>query len=156
MICTNEIPSVKDSVTSGILLRAATIETSKMTTAKFSVCETVELSKYYRGREETEEKGKAKPNTTQNEEDFVLDPMVGLLPPHQDYSATIGDDVSSVGKSMVLLGPFSGRFTPQTDGVGQMKFEVPPRYGKNGQLSIQVWLTQMERYMRLMRYVSID
>ena len=33
-----------------------------------------------------------------------------------------------------------------------MKIEEPPRYSGKRQPSVRVWLTRMERYMRLMRY----
>ena len=39
---------------------------------------------------------------------------------------------------------------------GQVKIEAPPRYSGKRQPSVRVWLTQMERYMRLMRYSPSD
>ena len=37
-----------------------------------------------------------------------------------------------------------------------MKLEAPPQYSGKRQLGAQVWLTQMERYMQLMRYAPTD
>ena len=34
-------------------------------------------------------------------------------------------------------------------GLGQMKFDAPPRYGGGRHPSVHVWLGLMERYMRL-------
>ena len=39
---------------------------------------------------------------------------------------------------------------------GQVKIEAPPRYSGKRQPSVRVWLTKMERYMRLMRYSPSD
>ena len=57
---------------------------------------------------------------------------------------------------MVLPETTSGGFAPHTAGVGQMKLEAPPRYSGKRQPGARVWLTQMERYMRLMRYAPTD
>ena len=53
-------------------------------------------------------------------------------------------------------GPSPGGFTPHTAGVGQMKLETPPRYSGKKQPSVRTWLSQMERYMRLMKYAPTD
>ena len=37
-----------------------------------------------------------------------------------------------------------------------MKLEAPPQYSGKRQPGARVWLTQMERYMRLMRYAPTD
>ena len=37
-----------------------------------------------------------------------------------------------------------------------MKLEAPPQYSGKRQLGARVWLTQMERYMRLMHYAPTD
>ena len=37
-----------------------------------------------------------------------------------------------------------------------MKLEAPPQYSGKRQPGAQVWLTQMEQYMRLMRYTPTD
>ena len=39
---------------------------------------------------------------------------------------------------------------------GQVKIEDPPRYSGKRQLGVRVWLTQMERYMKLMKYAPSD
>ena len=41
-------------------------------------------------------------------------------------------------------------------GVGQMKLDAPPRYGGGRKPGARVWLSQMERYMRLMKYPRND
>ena len=41
-------------------------------------------------------------------------------------------------------------------GVGQMKLDAPPRYGGGRRPGVRVWLSQMERYMRLMKYPRSD
>ena len=38
----------------------------------------------------------------------------------------------------------------------QIKIAAPPRYSRKRQPGVHVWLTQMERYMRLMWYVPSD
>ena len=37
-----------------------------------------------------------------------------------------------------------------------MKLEAPPRYSGKKQPSVWTWLSQMERYMRLMKYAPTD
>ena len=74
-----------------------------------------------------------------------LDPMVGSPPPYMDFTASIsGEDVSSVGSA------------PLTAASGQVKIEAPPRYSRKRQPSVHVWLTQMERYISLMKYLPSD
>ena len=41
-------------------------------------------------------------------------------------------------------------------GVGQMKLDAPPRYGGGRKPSARVWLSQMDCYMRLMKYPQSD
>ena len=41
---------------------------------------------------------------------------------------------------------------PHTARVGEMKLEAPPRYSGKKQPSVRTWYSQMERYMRLMKY----
>ena len=41
-------------------------------------------------------------------------------------------------------------------GVGQMKLDAPPRYGGGRKPGARVWLSQMECYMRLMKYPQSD
>ena len=41
-------------------------------------------------------------------------------------------------------------------GVGQMKLDAPPRYAGGRRPRARVWVAQMERYMRLMRYAETD
>ena len=74
----------------------------------------------------------------------------------KDYSTPTKKSLSLVGKSTGMPETTSGGFPPQTDGVGQMKLEAPPQYSGKRQPRARVWLTQMERYMRLMRYAPTD
>ena len=41
-------------------------------------------------------------------------------------------------------------------GVGQMKLDTPPRYGGGRRPGVHVWLSQMEHYMRLMKFPQAD
>ena len=45
---------------------------------------------------------------------------------------------------------------PLTAAGDQVKIEAPPRYSGKAQQSVHVWLTQMEQYIRLMRYSPSD
>ena len=85
--------------------------------------------------------------------DFILDPMVtkGSTPP--DYLASISDTASLVGKEYMMGGPSPGGFTT---GVGQMKLEALPRCSGKKQPSVLTWLSQMERYMQLIKYAPTD
>ena len=97
------------------------------------------------GKATAEEKGK------------FLDPMVGSLPPHMDFTASVsGEDVSLVGKSADMATTSAGGSTPLTAAGGHIKLEAPPRYSGKRQPGVRVWLTQMERYIRLMRYSPSD
>lgn len=60
---------------------------------------------------------------------------------------------------MGMSGPIPGGSTisaPLIAGLGQMKLESPPQYSRKRQPGVRVWLTQMERYMKLMRYAPTD
>ena len=72
------------------------------------------------------------------------------------YSVPVEEFVSLVGKSTGMPEATSGVFVPQTTGVVQMKLETPPRYSSKRQPGARVWLTQMERYMKLMCYAPTD
>ena len=74
----------------------------------------------------------------------------------KDYSASVEESVSLVGKSTGMPATTSGGFAPHTAGVGQMKLEAPPRYSGKRQPGARVLLTQMERYMQLMCYAPTD
>ena len=71
----------------------------------------------------------------------------------QDYSASVSDTVSLVGKESMMGAPPPGGFIV---GVGRMKLEAPPRYSGKKQPSVRTWLSQMERCMRLMKYAPTD
>ena len=88
--------------------------------------------------------------------ELSLGPMVTSGWKSKDYSAPAEESVSLVGKSMVLPETTSGGYAPHTAGVAQMKLEAPPQYSGKRQPGARVWLTQMERYMRLMRYAPTD
>ena len=99
-------------------------------------------------------------NTEEKEEKegdvFILDPMVLKVSAPLDYSESVSDTVSSVGKGPVMAGPSLGASVPYAARVGQMKLEAPPRYSGKKQLSVQTWLSQMEHYMRLMKSAPTD
>ena len=88
--------------------------------------------------------------------ELSMDPMVSSGWKSKDYYAPIEESVLLVGKSTVMLETTSGGFAPQTTGVGQMKLKAPPQYSGKRQPEARVWLTQIERYMRLMRYPPTD
>ena len=153
-----EISSVKDSVTSGVAKKSS-IEGSTGVLGGQPVGGTKELMPEHTvGKWEFEFE---KPETSAGPKgekggDFILDPMTSKLSAPVDYSATTSDTVSLVGKGPVMSGPSPGGFIPQTAGVGQMKLEAPPRYSGKKQPSVRTWLSQMERYMRLMKYAPTD
>ena len=85
------------------------------------------------------------------------DPMVGSPPPHVDFTASVsGEDMSLVDKPTDVATTSARGSAPLTGANGQVKIEAPPRYSGKRQPSVRVWLTQMERYMRLMRYSPSD
>ena len=85
-----------------------------------------------------------------------LGPMVTSGWESKDDSSPVEESVLLVGKSMGMLEITSRGFIPQTAGVGQMKLEAPPRYSGKRQPGARVWLTQMERYMKLMHYAPTN
>ena len=88
--------------------------------------------------------------------ELSMGPMVMSRGKSKDYSAPTKESVSLVGKSTGMPATTSGGFAPYTAGVGQMKLEGPPRYSGKRQSGARVWLTHMERYMRLMRYAPTN
>ena len=153
-----EVSSVKDSVTSDVAKKNLTegstgmwddqsVGSGKESTLGHSwVIGGFEFKKPETSTRTTKEKGG----------DFILDPMVAKGAVPQDYSASVSDTVSLVGKEPMMGGPSPGGFMPHTAGVGQMKLEAPPRYSGKKQPSVRTWLSQMERYMRLMKYAPTD
>ena len=94
---------------------------------------------------------------TAKEKGKFLDPMIGSPPPHADFTASMsGEDVSLVDKPADVATTSTGGSAPLTATSGRVKIEAPPRYAGKRQPSVRVWLTQMERYMRLMRYSPSD
>ena len=82
-----------------------------------------------------------------------MDPMVGSAPAHMDFTASwSGDDISLVDKPTDVAKTFAGRSTPLTIVGGHVKIETPSRYSGKRQLGVRVWLTQMECYIKLMKY----
>ena len=55
-----------------------------------------------------------------------MGPMVTSGEKSKDYSASIDESVSLVGKSMGMLATTSGGFAPHIAGAVQMKLEAPP------------------------------
>ena len=95
-------------------------------------------------------------NKTRAKGELSMGPMISSAWTSKDYSVPVEEFVSLVGKSTGMPGTTSGGFAPQTTGVGQMKLEAPPQYSGKRQPGARVWLTQMERYMKLMRYAPTD
>ena len=127
--------SVRDSVSSTVPKQTASPKQESW----------VPLEDLFAGKATVEEKGK------------FLDPMVGSPPPHVDFTASVsGEDVSLVDKPVDVATTSAGGSAPLTAAGGQVKIEAPPRYSGKRQPSVRVWLTQMERYMRLMRYSPSD
>ena len=153
-----EISSVKDSVTSGVAKKSS-IEGSTGGLGEQLVGYTEELTPEHTVGKWEFEFGKPETSAGPKGEkggDFILDPMTSKMSAPVDYSATASDTVSLVGKGPVMSGPSPGGYMPQTAGVGQMKLEAPPRYSGKKQPSVRTWLSQMERYMRLMKYAPTD
>ena len=108
-------------------------------------------------KESTEKVGKVALVPQKEEKgELSMVPMVTSGWKSKDYSSPVEESVSLVGKSTVMPETTSGGFAPQIAGVGQMKLEAPPRYSGKRQPRARVWLTQMERYMRLMHYAPTD
>ena len=85
-----------------------------------------------------------------------MDPMVMKVSALLDYSESLNDTVSLVGKGPVMTRPSPRASIPYAARVGQMKLEAPPRYSGKKQLSVRTWLSQMQRYMWLMKYAPTD
>ena len=80
-----------------------------------------------------------------------LDPMVGSPPPHVDFTLFVsGDDISLVDKPADVATTSTGGSIPLTTTSGQVKIEAPPRYSRKREPGVHMWLTQMERYIKLM------
>ena len=134
-----EISSVKGSVTSGVsrkkpiegstgVLEEQPIEYSKTLTLEH-VCERAEMAfeKPETSAGTKEEKGEA----------LIMDPRTTKMSAPLDYSASVSDTISLVGKGSMMAGPSPGDFMPQTTRVDQMKLEAPPMYSGKKQPSVQ-------------------
>ena len=74
-----------------------------------------------------------------------------------DFTASwSGDDVFLVDRPVDVATTTAGGSAPLTAVGGQVKIEAPPRYLGKRQLGVRVWLTQMECYMKLMKYSPSD
>ena len=70
-----------------------------------------------------------------------------------DFTAFVsGEDVSLVHKPVDMATTSARGSVPLIASSGQVKIEAPPRYFGKRQLDVRIWLTQMERCMRLMKY----
>ena len=110
-----EVSSVKDSVTSDVAKKNLTegstgiwddqsVGSGKESTLGHSwATGGFELKKLETSSGTTKEKGG----------DFILDPMVTKGATPQDYSASVSDTVSLVGKDSMMGGPCPGGFTPR-------------------------------------------
>lgn len=63
---------------------------------------------------------------------------------------------TAFAKTLPHVGEGSAGEGSRPVGVGQMKLDAPPRYTGARRPGARVWLQQMERYMRLMRYAQED
>ena len=83
--------------------------------------------------------------------------MVGSPPPYVDSIVSVsGEDIFLVDKLANVATTSARGSTPLIAAGGQMKIEAPPRYSGKRQLGVYMWLTQMERYMKLMKYSPSD
>ena len=149
-----EKANVKDSVTSGLPTRehGEGVEASGLT-RRPAVPEFKFGRSFVAGHGCTKDMGKMALVPQKEEKgELSLGPMVTSRGKSKDYSAPIEESVSLVGKSTEMPATTLGGFAPRTAGVGQMKLEAPPRYSGKRQPGARVWLTQMERYMRVMCY----
>ena len=81
-----------------------------------------------------------------------LDLMVGSPPLYVDFMASMnGENVSLMDKLANVAATSAGGSTPLTTVGAQVKIEVPPSYAGKRQPSVHIWLTQMERYIRLIK-----
>lgn len=81
---------------------------------------------------------------------------MGDASPYMDYTASLGENIMLVGKPSGPIPRGSIASMPPTIGVGQMKLEAPPQYSGKRQLSVHIWLNQMERCMKLMQCAPTD
>ena len=86
-----------------------------------------------------------------------LDPMVESPPPYMDFMASVsGEDIPLVDKPADVA-TASARGSAPLAAIGEyVRIEAPPRYSGKRQPNVYVWLTQMERYMRLIKYSPSD
>ena len=150
-----EDSSVKDSVTSGVTMKKPGEGSTRV---RFEgIAEKGMTQSDVGGAWEFEEKTVASTGAKEEKgEVFISDSMVTKRTAPLDYSESVSNTVSLVGKGPMMTGPAPGGFTPHAAGVGQMKLEAPPRYSGKKQPSVRTWLSQMERYMRLMKYEPTD
>ena len=100
-------------------------------------------------------KGKAVLPPWEKKPELVVERMQGTVPeftersraaPATQMASHMGPDpqTGTVGTS--------GGVPVVASGVGQMKLDPPPRYSGGRRPGARVWLSQMERYMRLMEF----
>ena len=153
-----EKASVKDSITSGLPTQEQGIGAEASGLTGQPVVPKFKLGgSFMASGGSTEEVGKmALVPQKEGKGKSSMGPMVTSGYKSKDYSSPIEESVLLVGKSTVLPETTSGGFVPQTTRVGQMKLEAPPQYSGKRQPGARAWLTQMERYMRLMRYTPTN
>ena len=94
---------------------------------------------------------------TDVEKGIFLDLMVGSPPLYVDFTASMsGENVSLMDKLADVATASVGGSAPLTAVDDQVKIEAPPRYSRKRQPRVRVWLTQMGRYIRLMKYTPSD
>ena len=93
--------------------------------------------------------------------ELVVNRVAGTVP-ETSYSRAVPStrmvsDMGPTDREPALTNPgMSGTVATVGPGVGQMKLDTPPRYSSGRRPGVRVWLSQMERYMRLMRYPTTD
>ena len=89
--------------------------------------------------------------------------VTGTVPEYISESRVIPSphmvsDMGPIGNTppATIFPGMSGTSAVASPRVGQMKLDAPPRYRGRRRPSVQVWLNQMEPYMRLMHYPNTD
>ena len=146
---------MNDSVTSGLPLKQPNVGAKAN---GFDEPVMLSLKVNAHGGEDIVIEKKTAPAASKTEEkgELSMGPMISSGWKSKDYSAPVEESVSLGGKSTRMPETTSGGFAPQTVGVGQMKLEAPPQYSSKKKSGVRVWITQMERYMKLMCYAYTD
>ena len=146
---------MKDSVTSGVPLKQSNVGAEASGSSE-PWMPSLKVNTHDGEDIVIEKKTAPAANKTEEKGELSMGPMISSAWTSKDYSVPAEESVLLVGKSTGMLGTTSGDFVPQTARVGQMKLEPPPQYSGKRQPGARVWLTQMKRYMKLMRYAPTN